>query len=285
MKTLRIMMVIGILGLALMLGLQAGMWVKDQLDGQQSAHPAGAMARRAGSPGEAVVTVKSLWLSQRSELKLGAIGLLDVPVKPNQVRADAQAEPSQLSILVVQTEDERLQAAWLLLAHSSRADHLVLIPIIQTSDAADSKNRTQLDPVFSLNSDGTLAASFLSEFNQYFDTQVGAYFLLDSADIAQLVDTIGGVQLVDNQLDGKASVEFVNANQVAGDALPRAICSRLGRLSIEINPIPLFGVLMNHLHLESLAMEDYPDMISMLLSKGRLNCDFPTLEQQMSLTP
>lgn len=200
--------------------------------------------------------------------------------------APTESPTGQRTILIAGVDDLQsaapaLKSVWVLFYIPS-SPGLTLVPLYPAMSSNDTQADAALAAAFSLTPEGAPGQSFLDALAAK-DVHWSHYAILDQAGLTSLVDSLGGVDLGTEHVDGGAVLNILAAleadaaqNLDRQSALIKGMCVIPGRPGVVIDVPAIFNLLNGHLSTNITIDMVISDWNNLGLAGGQL-CKFPTL--------
>lgn len=175
---------------------------------------------------------------------------------------------------------QNLKSAWLVSYHHSNPNLVNFVPLYPTShDNADQLNDL-LESNFSLLPSGELFPAFLDTLQAIYMVNWDGYLIIDTAEISQSINFLGGIQHNGSILDGNqtAAMLYNATNNKEKSDIIQSICTKL----ISSNDTEQLGGFADYItaHLTTLEIKTGISQQSLrtLIKNPQLKCAFPTID-------
>lgn len=214
--------------------------------------------------------------------------ILSNRIDPKIMPSVAIPDNDQFNLLIIGVDDmnhvdAQLESIWLA-AHAENSNHITLIPVFPSSDNPD--QNLVLSESFSIEQDKPSEA-FWDEMRKENFWWKG-YFISDKSATIRLIDSLGGVDMLNQQVDGLQAVGSINSwkddprtSIHQQRILFESVCDRIftgqfpGQKKIN-------EVLDQNFLTDARTTIFITNLIANIKNNGRIACNFPTLTQTPS---
>ncbi|MFN2198545.1 MAG: hypothetical protein ACK2UW_20665, partial [Anaerolineales bacterium] len=178
-----------------------------------------------------------------------------------------------------------LKSVWLVSNHVSDSNLANFVPLYPLDPSRSAQLNDLLASTFALNSSGEIEPVFLETLQAMYMLPIDATIILDTTDISQAINLLGGLDREGAHLSGD---QFVTSLESVADGsnvsaenhsdVIQGICSQLVNTHETDRLVAFADYLTAHLILVDRQSPAPVEMLRKIITNPQLNCQFPTLQ-------
>jgi hypothetical protein len=202
-------------------------------------------------------------------------------------RSRNQQQVNYLVVSVGSRNAGNLQSVWLISNHISDTNLVNFVPLYPLSKERSAQLNELMESTFALTQTGEVSPAFLETLQAMYMLRLDATIVLDSTEISQAINLLGGLDLADTHVNGDqllASLESSTDGQLVSaenhSGIIRSICLQLANTQESERLVTFADYLAAHLIVIDRKSAASAEMLRKIITNPLINCQFPTLTVQ-----
>lgn len=202
-------------------------------------------------------------------------------------RSRNQQQVNYLIVSVGSRSAGNLKSVWLMSSHVSDANLVNFVPLYPLKPDRSAQLNELMTSTFALTPTGEVAPAFLETLQAMYMLHLDATIVLDTTEISQAINLLGGLDLKGAHLDGdqlvaslETTTDGLNVSAENHSGIIQSICLQLVNTQESERLVTFADYLTAHLVFMDRKSTASAEMMRKIITNPQVNCQFPTLYQQ-----